>query len=340
MFWNITITILVVICFILTIVIAIFGKRMVENYDYERGQKVQATNNIRLWAVAPLIIGLVICAFGSVHVVKARTQGVLVNFGAASESTLEPGLHITWPWQDVVNIDTTRQVANYNGGDNNDNPDYHGLVKVMLGNGNYSAVYASVTYQINPDKAYLAYTDFRGDKTPVEMVYSRLVQPQFKTALNDVWGGYNPTAQAMDLLSDPTAVVSPDDVDFSPDFDTISKLVAANFTSRMGREGIVKVIDVTVSMVEFDDKTKAQISALQAEVNKTITARQAVQTAQAQADANAIIAESISKDPNVLASRCFDLIASGDFTPPIGFSCYPGQQGQGLGVIVSPDTQK
>jgi hypothetical protein len=55
-----------------------------------------------------------------------------------------------------------------------------------------------------------------------------------------------------------------------------------------------------------------------------------VKTAEKQAEANKIVAESISKDPNVLASRCFDLIASGDFDPPVAFSCYPGSSNSGV----------
>lgn len=327
-------TITIGLLLLAALVIFIFGVKITESFDYDRNKTVSHKQSIRLWGFIPLVIALFLMGFSMVHIVQARTQGVVVSLGATDPDTRGPGLNFTWPWQDVVAIDTTRQVANYNGGNHDDNPDYHGLVKVQLGNGNYSSVYASVTWQINPDKANLAYSDFRGDQEPVDMVYSRLVMPQFKAALNDVWGTYNPTAQAMALLSQPNAVITPADVDFSPDYTEITTAVKANFEKRMANEDIVQVIDVTVSLVDFDDGTKKQISALQAEVQKTIATRQGIQTAAAQAQANEELAKSL-QDPNVLASRCFDLIASGDFTPPIGFSCYPGTSNT-TGVIVSP----
>lgn len=313
------------------IVIFLFGVKITESFDYDRNKTVSHRQSIRLWGFAPLVVALIFAGFSMVHIVQARTQGVKVTFGATSENTLSPGLNLTWPWQDVKTVDTTRQVANYNGGDGEDD---HGRISVLLGNGNTSLAYGSVTWQINPDKANLAYSDFRGDQDTVEMVYSRLVRPQFKAAMNDVWGTYNPTSQIAALLGKDQAI-SAADIDFSPDFEAITTAVKANFEKRMAQDDIVQVIDVTVSFVDFDDKTKSQISNYQAEVQKTITAQQAVQTATAQAEANRLLAESISKDPNVLASRCFDLIASGDFTPPIGFSCYPGNSNT-TGVIVSP----
>jgi regulator of protease activity HflC (stomatin/prohibitin superfamily) len=280
--------------------------------------------------VVPLVIALIIGAFACTAIVEAKQQGVLLTFGKPSERTLSPGLNIKAPWQKVVTIDTTRQVDNYNNGQEEED---HGVISVRLGNGNVSTVYAAVTWAVNGENANVVYGEFRGED-PTETVYSRLIRPRFKGAVNAVFGAYNPTADvAAQLDSDKT--LNPSDIRFAPDTDALAAEVLASFKERLGDENLVTVSDVQVSFVSFDSDTESQIAQYQAEVQKTVVAAQAVKTAENQAKANETIAASISKDPNVLASRCFDLIADGKFAPPAAFSCYPG----GGGSVVLPATK-
>ncbi|HEX3082095.1 MAG TPA: hypothetical protein VHQ86_02475, partial [Candidatus Saccharimonadia bacterium] len=63
-------------------------------------------------------------------------------------------------------------------------------------------------------------------------------------------------------------------------------------------------------------------------------AKQKELTAAAEAAANAALAASVSKDPNVLVSKCLDILAQmeKDKMPiPAGVSCWPG--GSGTAVI-------
>jgi regulator of protease activity HflC (stomatin/prohibitin superfamily) len=278
----------------------------------------------------PLVIALIVGAFACTAIVEAKQQGVLLTFGKPADRTLSPGLNVKAPWQKVVTIDT-RQVDNYNNGNAEED---HGVISVRLGNGNVSTVYAAVTWAVNGDNANIVYGEFRGED-PTETVYSRLIRPRFKGAVNAVFGAYNPTAEvAAQLDSDES--LQPSDIRFAPDTDALAEKVLESFQERLGDENLVTVTDVQVSFVSFDEKTEAQISQYQAEVQKTVIAAQAVKTAENQAAANETIADSISKDPNVLASRCFDLIADGSFTPPAAFSCYPG----GGGGVVIPSAKQ
>lgn len=299
------------------------------SFSFTNSKGQTETIKVRLFGAIALVIALIIGAFACTAIVEAKQQGVLLTFGKTSDRTLSPGLNVKFPWQNVVTVDTTRQVDNFNDGKEEED---HSTISVLLGNGNVSTVYASISWAVEGEHANDVYSEFRGDD-PVETVYSRVVRPRFKGAVNAVFGDYNPTAEIASLL-DTEESIDPSDVNFSPDLDDLSSEVRDSFLERLGSDSFVKVLDVTVSFVSFDAKTRGQIEDYQAEVQKTITATQAVKTAEQQALANEKIAESISKDPNVLASRCFDLIAEGKFNPPIGFMCYPGADGQTPDVIV------
>ena len=82
-----------------------------------------------------------------------------------------------------------------------------------------------------------------------------------------------------------------------------------------------------IPVVHFDENTQSKVNALLAQVAQTRIAEQAVITAEQQALANQTLAESVSKDPNVLVSKCMDLLnemVSKGQSIPIGFSCWPG----------------
>lgn len=303
----------------------------------EEEEPVAFTDYLPTWVgVVPLILALLFAVFSCTAIVQAKTQGVLLTFGKPAERTLDPGLNLKAPWQKVVTVDTTRQTDNYNDGKEDTD---HSVIKVRLGNGNVSALYASITWQVNDEKANTVYGEFRGDD-PTEEVYKKLVAPNFKQAVNSTLGQYNPVAdiKAQDGSDSGASAEDAAKVNFAPDFDAFAADVKSSFEERIqpadGSAPLIKVISVQTSFIDFDDATEQQIADYQAEVQKTVIAAQAVQTAIKQAEANEKIAASISKDPNVLASRCLDLIAEGKFDPPIGFSCYPGGSGQSTGVIV------
>lgn len=79
--------------------------------------------------------------------------------------------------------------------------------------------------------------------------------------------------------------------------------------------------------MRFDDSTQSRINAYQAEIGNTRVAEQKQQTAEAEAKANQMLAQSVSNDPNVLVSKCLDTLADmveAGQQVPAGFSCWPG----------------
>lgn len=292
--------------------------------------------SVRLAGLLPLFIALLVAFLSCTSIVQAKQQGVLLTFGKPSDRTLDPGLNLKLPWQKVVTVDTTRQTDNFNDGDKGTD---HGVIKARLGNGNVSSFYASVTWQINDKQANTVYGEFRGDD-PTESVYEKLIAPNFKSAVNLVAGTYNPTAAIEALTAEDSPELAPEDINLAPDFDALAEAVRVDFLKRVtpddGTEPLVKIISVNVSYLSFDEATQAKINQYQDEVQKTIIAAQAVKTAEKQADANDVIADSLqATGPDVLASRCFDLIADGAFEPPAGFSCYAG----GGGSVVIPSSK-
>jgi len=292
----------------------------------------------RAWSLIPLGLFLVVGFFACTAVVQAKQEGVLLTFGRPSDRTLEPGLSFKLPWQDVVEVDTTKQVDNWNDGDKSTD---HSVIKVLLGNGNQTDAYASVTWGVREGQANEAYSEYRGDD-PVETIYERVIAPKIKASMQLVGGAYNPNEAILKVLADQKAgradVAALGQLKISPDLDALTELVEKDFIERVEPYGVVEVYDVNVSFIEFDDQTKATIADFQAEVQKTINALQGVQTAEQIAAQNRLLAASVREDPEALAAQCFKMISEGKFTPPIGFSCYPpsgGGAGGGLGVIVN-----
>jgi hypothetical protein len=98
-------------------------------------------------------------------------------------------------------------------------------------------------------------------------------------------------------------------------------LVAA---SRNGHEQ-VSVVSITLNFIHLANTTQDKINDFLKEVGATRVAQQREQTTAAQAQANRNLAESVSKDPNVLVSRCFDTVeeaVKAKYSLPAGFSCW------------------
>src|SRR5690606_22507359 len=117
------------------------------------------------------------------------------------------------------------------------------------------------------------------------------------------------------------------------DLNAYSNLVHEALSKRVGED--VEVLSVILPIIRFDQQTQEKINAYQAEVANTRIAEQREATAKAQAQANKNLAGSVSRDPNVLVSKCLDtleeMVKAGQEVP-IGFSCWPG--GSGTSVVL------
>ena len=66
----------------------------------------------------------------------------------------------------------------------------------------------------------------------------------------------------------------------------------------------IEIQKVFVPMLTYDQQTQERINALNVEKANTRVAEQSKQTAQATSDANKILSQSVSNDPNVISNNC------------------------------------
>lgn len=284
--------------FLVFLGLTVFGPKV----DFE-GDRL----SLRPLGVVGLFVVLLGLFFTSLTQVQAKSVGIVTTGGHVSSETLAPGYHFVAPWQKVTEIDATIQTDEYHGQKG---------VKVRLADGNTAIISATNRWSVNPKNAADVYSNFRSDD-PTKSLRDAVVSTQFKAALNAVFAGFDPLTLAGATEAKP---------DYNALADETEKILLEH------TKGLVDIESVTISLITLDKDSQRKIDEYISEVAKTRIAEQAQKTAAEQAKANRILSESISRDPNVLVSKCMDAIADGDFNPPAGFSCWPG----GNGAVVVP----
>lgn len=274
------------------------------------------------WGFIPLVIALVLFILAFTVAIPAKNVGVVTTFGKVSERNLGSGLHLILPWQKVTTLDATiitdKFVGAQNGEDGRDELD---CISVRIQDGTTACVSMVIRSQIDPEKANDLYANYRSDDVDAS-IFDALIRTQLTAAANSVFRDFDPV-----LSGNGSEVVTsaPNLQDLSDDVLTVMDENLANASTTGEPE--VEMVSLTVSFIAFSDTTEARINDLQAEVAKTRVAQQQEATAQAQARANKILANSVSNDPNVLVSKCLDtltvMVQAGQPVPP-GFSCWPG----------------
>lgn len=271
------------------------------------------------WVV--LGITLLTIILSSFTVVQAKEVGVLTTFGKPAKRTLGAGLNIKWPFQAVTHIDGTIQTDKYREDD---------CIYVRIGDGSRSCLTLTHRWQIVPERANDTFANFRSND-PTESLRDAVVSTQLVSVAQDVLSHYNPINDLQ--------VVDPEHanatLDFAPDYDQIAKDITAGMEERYGAEPLVKTVAITVSYLSLSETTQAKINAFIAEVANTRIAVQKQQTAIAEAAANKSLSDSVTNAPNVLVSKCLDLMAEAQkigYQFPAGFQCWPG----GGGAVVVP----
>lgn len=263
--------------------------------------------NFRLFAVVPLILALVIGFFAFTTRVEAKQVGVLTTFGKPASKTYDAGLAFHMPWQKMTQIDATTQTNEYHG---------DSAIKVILVDKNTADISATIRWSVNRENANDVYADFRSDD-PTDSLNKAVVSTQFKAAMNSVFNSYDATDESPKTTTE------------------LAKEVEAIMADKT--DDLVNIKSITISYIKPDAAVQKKIDALQTQRGATKVANEKIVTAEAEAKANQILADSVSNDPNVLVSKCLDLIADGAFTPPAGFSCWPGGGG---GVVIPSSTDK
>jgi regulator of protease activity HflC (stomatin/prohibitin superfamily) len=259
----------------------------------------------RATGLIPIVLAFAALFLASITSVQAKQVGVVTTFGKPSEQTLSSGLHFKAPWQKVTEIDATIQTDEYHGKSG---------IDVRLSDGNAATISATIRWSVSAENASKVFADFRSDD-PTQSLRDAVVSTQFKAAMNSVFAGFDPLT-----LAGTTGQ--------KPDYIALSAEVEAAMLKQTN--ALVEIDSITISLVKLDKDSQKKIDDYIGEVSKTRIAEQAQKTAEAQAKANKILSESISNDPNVLVSKCLDLLAEG-YNAPAGFTCWPGASG---GVVI------
>lgn len=221
------------------------------------------------------------------------------------------GMHLKAPWTSVAMMDGTVQIDDNLG---------ERRTEIRLGNQSVAYVQNSVRWRIKTEAADRLYRDHK----TFERIEPALLEQELATALNDAFKAYDPLQQASgDAKS----------------LDEIALQVKARLDERIGDRLVIE--SVTIPKVDFDERTQQRIDAYQQEIGNTRIAEQRKKTAAADAEANKVLAESVSKDPNVLVSKCLDtlneMVSKGQ-PIPVGFSCW-GSSSQTPVIVDTTKTQ-
>lgn len=250
-----------------------------------------------------LPLSAILLFFSCVNIVGTKEDGIITTFNAPS-GVLSNGLHLLWPWQGVTEMDAAIQTDNDL--DSNKPAD---CVPVRIAYQITACVDVTIRWRIiesAADSLFQNYRDFAN-------VRVSLVTRELATDLNAAMSGYDPLA--IDANGNSTA----------PTLASVSSMVLAQMQSEIGSQ--IEVLSVFIPVLHYSASVQDRINALQAQVAATRIAQQSELTAQAQAAANKALAASVSTDPNVLVSKCFDILqqmVTAGRTVPAGFSCWPG----------------
>jgi regulator of protease activity HflC (stomatin/prohibitin superfamily) len=301
---------------ILFLVAALAAHRLwpVSEAGYQEEPKVSKWKTPAL--IALVALGLLSLVTANLAIVGTKKVGVVTTFNKPV-GNLDNGLHLVWFWQKVHEMDGAIQTDNFLCGRNAEEG-HDGGIDVRIGNQSVACLDVTLRWRIRQDASEDLYRDYRG----FDHVRESLVVRDLNQSLNDVFVDYNPLAN-----------VNQDTPTSGPSLEELSKRTHDAMVARVGKQ--IEILSVFIPIVHHDKQTQTKINQYQAAKADTRIATQKIQTALKEAEANKALRSSISNDPNVLVSKCLDLVKTG-VALPAGFSCWPG----GGGAVVVPSANK
>ena len=306
--------IVLIILLILTIGLAVWPNWTTR--EIFGGQYQDVTHSIKIFSLVPLCFALLWTLVMCFTAVPAKDDGVIVNFGAVSDRTLDSGIHFKAPWSKVVDIDGTIQTDRYHGKEDGD--DHSSCIEVQIGDGSTTCMSVTNRWRVDPDHTNEVYKNYRSNN-PTDHLRDAVVSTQLLAAAQDVAGTYNPvnTLKIVDP-ADPDSA----DINFKPDLKAMSKALTENMRERVGH--LVIIEDITISFLPTPAKTQDRINAFIREVANTRVKAQEKLSKVEEAKGNEALSDSLKNDPNLLVSKCLDMVADGKVNLPANFQCFPG----------------
>lgn len=269
---------------------------------------------VRFLSLGLITLAVLLTLLSSVVSVGTKDVGVRTTFGRPNGS-LNNGLHVKAPWERVTSLDDAIQTDSY---EQNVAGANGSCITVRIARQATACVDTSIRWQIRegtaPDTLFRNYRDFAN-------IRASLVTRELQSAVNVAFANYDPLGVDTNGDSTQTSLVD------------LSKEVVTTMNKEIG--DTISVQSVIIPVLHFDPSTQDRINSLQAQVAQTRIAQQAQKTATAQAAANKALAASVSNSPNVLVSKCLDLLQEAvnrGQSLPAAFSCFPSSGSASVAV--------
>jgi len=271
------------------------------------GQRLATLGTAALGALT-----LIFAFFSSATIVSTKTVGVVTSFGKPT-GTLSNGFHLTAPWAQVHEFDAAIQTDDHIGDAKSKGDGDGPCITVRIANQATACVDNSIRWRIKADAADELYRDYKDFGN----LRRSLVSRDLTATLNEVFSTYNPLAGITTTAGDAAEYT----------LDKLGRKATDTLRSKVGSQ--IDVLDVIIQLVRHDPSTQDAVNKYQAELANTRIAEQRGKTAANEKAANDILAGSV-RDPNVLISKCLDIVAAlarEGRSMPAGFQCFPGAGG-------------
>lgn len=245
------------------------------------GEPKQRFNNFYAFftAIGFGILTLVFIISASVNIVGTRQVGIVTSFGKPTGETLSNGLHIKAPWVTVNEMDAAIQNDVFNG---------DRRIQVRLGNDSVALADANIRWQIVQDQADELFQQYK----TFDNVRSNLIERNLRTALNEAFTSYDPLV---------------DDTDGKNNLTAVTQNALKLLQEKAGNQ--VQILDLSVPVIDFDDKTEERINSINQARAETTQAIQQKQTASERAEAARILANQPVPDLKISIAACVNKMA-------------------------------
>jgi regulator of protease activity HflC (stomatin/prohibitin superfamily) len=231
--------------------------------------------SFRIAAGVVFVVAAFVALAACLTTVDARAVGVKTAFGREA-GTVGPGLQVKAPWVKVEEWTTRNQVVRFvkGGKDEDDSDNFHqyGCITVRLGNQSDACIEATVTFAITEKSVVGLWKQHKTFKAALR----DFIEPQAKTAVDFVFGGWNPVAGIDKGIENVEKRTNED----------WSKLLQPKVRQIYAARS-VDLVDAQVTFVHLDDRTREQINQISAQQAATQVAKEKIKTAEAEAAASA-----------------------------------------------------
>ena len=249
------------------------------------------------WMLTPILIGIALIIPACLYTQDIGEAVVLKNFGGSLAGyTTEAGFHVKAPWQDATSWDIRNRLINFyrDAEYTYDNGSYSGAtVTINDSSGTKADCDVQVIYSINPDSVQQLYADYGNQEAYV----SSYVSNDVRQTVRDCAGQFS----TIQLLTNK---------------EEFANAIMETLGNNWADSGVV-VESVQVQDIRYADSiTEAYAAAQSAQVEQTAatnrqeTARIEAETkvieSQGEADANAILTQSLT--PEVLQQNYYDTL--------------------------------